>query len=89
MNYSEISRELGIDRRIVRSYFAILEDMLLAACISPFTKRAKRKIVAHKKFFYFDVGVFKATRPLGPLDTAKEVDGAGLETLFFSICTSS
>jgi predicted AAA+ superfamily ATPase len=41
VNYSEISRELGIDRRIVRSYFTILEDMLLATCISPFTKRAK------------------------------------------------
>lgn len=83
VNYSEIARELGIDRRIVRSYFTILEDMLLAACINPFTKRAKRKVVAHKKFFYFDVGVFKATRPLGPLDTTKELDGAGLETVFF------
>ncbi len=83
VNYSEISRELGIDRRIVSSYFTILEDLLLAECITPFTKRAKRKMVAHKKFFYFDVGVFKATRPMGPLDSAKESDGAGLETLFF------
>jgi predicted AAA+ superfamily ATPase len=82
VNYSEISRELGIDRRIVRSYFTILEDMLLATCISPFIKRAKRKMVSHQKFYYFDVGVFKAIRPMGPLDTTKEADGAGLETLF-------
>lgn len=83
LNYSEISRELGIERRIVSSYFTILEDLLLGVCIRPFTKRAKRKMVAHKKFFYFDVGVFKAIRPMGPFDTVKEVDSAGLETLFF------
>jgi len=82
INYSEIGRELGIDRRMVQTYFTILEDLLLATTLYPFTKRAKRKMVTHPKFYYFDVGVFRAIRPLGPLDTVKEVEGAGLETLF-------
>ncbi len=83
LNYSEISREIGIDRKLVSSYFTILEDLLLGVRIKPFTKRAKRKIVVHQKFFYFDVGVFKAIKPMGPLDTVREADGAGLETLFY------
>ena len=83
LNYSEIARELGVSRKVVSSYFTILEDLLIGKRIKPFTKRAKRKIVAHQKFFYFDVGVYKAIRPMGLLDTSKESDGAGLETLFF------
>lgn len=83
LNYSEIARELGVNRKVVSSYFTILEDLLLAKRIKPFTKRAKRKIVAHQKFFYFDVGVYKAIKPMGPLDSSREADGAGLETLFF------
>ncbi len=83
LNYSEIARELGVNRKLVNSYFTILEDLLLGKRIKPFTKRAKRKMVAHQKFFYFDVGIYKAIRPMGPLDTSKEADGAGLETLFF------
>ena len=82
LNMSEIARELKIDRQRVSSYFTILEDLLLAVRIQPFTKRAKRRMVAHKKFYYFDVGVFKAVRPMGPLDTTKESDGVCLYTLF-------
>lgn len=35
------------------------------------------------EFYFFDVGVFRAIRPRGPLDVAAEIDGAALETLFF------
>jgi hypothetical protein len=34
-----------------------------------FRKRAKRKVVAHPKFYLFDAGVYRAVRPRGPLDT--------------------
>lgn len=82
VNYSEIARELGVNRLVVANYFDILEDMLLAIKVPVFTQRAKRKVIAHQKFYLFDTGVFKFLRPMGPLDTIQEVDGAGLETLF-------
>lgn len=50
--------------------------------IFPFTQRAKRKMVAHQKFYFFDVGIYRAARPMGPLDSKEEAEGAGLETLF-------
>lgn len=82
LNISEISRELGMKRHTVSSYFEILEDLMLAVFLQPFTKRAKRKMVTHQKFFFFDAGVYTALRPKGPFDTNQEVDGAGLETIF-------
>lgn len=82
LNISEISRELGLSRATVSDYFDILEDLLLAKRINVFTQRAKRKIIAHQKFYFFDAGVYKILKPMGPLDTQEESDGAGLETLF-------
>jgi uncharacterized protein len=83
LNYSEIARELSINRLTVADYFQILEDLLLATRIDVFTKRAKRKTIAHQKFYFFDTGVYKILRPMGPLDTKEESDGAALETVFF------
>lgn len=82
INYSEIGRELGINRLVVSNNFEILEDLLLAVRLTPFTQRAKRKMVAHQKFFFFDAGVYRIIRPIGPLDSPEETDGATLETLF-------
>ncbi len=79
---SEIAREVGIDRQVVSNYFSILEDLLLCHHLPSFTKRAKRRMVQHTKFFYFDVGVYRALQPRGPLDIVEEIDGAALETLF-------
>lgn len=82
LNYSEISREAAIDRRVVSGYFDIVNDLLLSVSLPAFTKRAKRRLVTQSKFYFFDVGVYRAIRPKGPLDMVEEIDGAALETLF-------
>ena len=48
-----------------------------------FTRKAKRKLINHQKFYYFDTGVFRAIRPTGPLDSEAELDGPAVETLVF------
>ncbi len=83
LNLTEVARECGIDRKVVGGYFDILEDLLLSFRLSSFTKRAKRKMVSHPKFYYFDVGVYRTIRPKGPLDSPEEISGIALETLFF------
>lgn len=82
VNSSEIARELGINRITVGHYFDILDDLLIGIRISVFTQRAKRKMITHQKFYFFDTGVYNALRPIGPLDSQEELDGAALETLF-------
>jgi predicted AAA+ superfamily ATPase len=81
LNISEVAREASVERKTVEGYFGILEDLLLAIRLPPFTKRAKRKQVAHSKFFFFDAGVYRALRPKGPLDRPEEIAGAALEGL--------
>lgn len=83
LNISEVARECSVERKVVEGYFIILEDLLIARRIPVFTKKAKRKLIAHPKFFFFDVGVYRAIRPTGPLDRPEEIDGSALETLVF------
>jgi predicted AAA+ superfamily ATPase len=82
LNLSAVARECGVERKIVENYFSILEDLLLAFTITPFIKRAKRRVSLHPKFYYFDVGLYRTLRPAGPLDRPEEAEGASYETLF-------
>lgn len=81
VNLSQIARESSIHRKVVESYFQILEDLLIGIRIPVFSRRAKRQVTAHPKFYLFDVGVYRTIRPQGPLDTDAEIDGPALETL--------
>ncbi|OGV64508.1 MAG: ATPase [Lentisphaerae bacterium RIFOXYB12_FULL_65_16] len=83
LNVSAVAREAALDRKVVENYFGILEDLLIAHRLPVFSKRAKRRMVSHPKFYLFDAGVYRAIRPLGPLDAPEEAAGAGLETLCF------
>lgn len=81
LNTSEIARECQVGRKTVESYMDVLEDLLLGFRIPVFSRRAKRILVQHPKFYYFDAGVFCSLRPAGPLDRPEEIDGAALEGL--------
>jgi predicted AAA+ superfamily ATPase len=83
LNISNVARECLIERKVVENYISILEDILLAIRLPLFTKRAKRALVSHPKFYFFDTGVYRAVRPKGPLDSPHEIDGAALEGLIF------
>lgn len=82
LNISSVARDCSIERKVVENYFTILEDLLIAYRIPVFTKRAKRRVVNHPKFYFFDVGLYRTLRPAGPLDMPEEIDGHALETLF-------
>lgn len=82
LNISQIAQETQIERKTVENYFGILKDLLIGIRLPVFSKRAKRKMIAHNKFYYFDTGVFRSLRPTGPLDSESEIDGPALETLF-------
>jgi predicted AAA+ superfamily ATPase len=83
LNISEVARDCNVNRKLAEEYFYILEDLLLAHRLPVFSKRAKRRMAAHSKFYFFDAGVFRAIRPKGPLDRPEEIEGAALETLLF------
>lgn len=80
---SDIARDCGVGRTTVDGYLKILYDLMIASCLPVFSKRAKRELVSHGKFYFFDAGVYRALRPKGPLDRPAEIDGAALEGLVF------
>ena len=83
LNISSVARDCSIERKVVENYFSILEDLLIAYRIPVFTRKAKRRLVAHPKFYFFDVGVYRTLRPRGPLDMPEQIAGTAFETLFF------
>jgi predicted AAA+ superfamily ATPase len=81
LNISNVAQECGVERKTVEGYVEILEDILLGWRLHVFTKRAKRQLAGHPKFFLFDAGVFRSLRPQGPLDRPEEIEGQALEGL--------
>ncbi len=81
LNVSNVARECEVKRKTVEGYIEVLYDLLLAYSLPIFTKRAKRAVIQHPKFYFFDTGVFRTLRPKGPLDQPTEIEGAALEGL--------
>jgi predicted AAA+ superfamily ATPase len=81
LNTSRVAEDTQVKRSSVDGYLRILEDLLLSFQLPVFNKRAKRDLIAHPKFYYFDTGVFRSLRPQGPLDRVSELEGQCLEGL--------
>jgi predicted AAA+ superfamily ATPase len=82
LNVSSVARDCAVERKVVENYFGILEDLLIAWRLPVFTRRSRRRLGAHDKFYFFDAGVYRTLRPSGPLDMPEEIEGMALETLF-------
>lgn len=81
LNVSNIARECGVSRKLVENYLSILQDLLLSIHLPIFSTRAKRQLIAHEKFYYFDAGIYRSLRMTGYLDKITEINGPGLEGL--------
>ena len=81
LSVSNVARECEVERKVVEGYVGILEDILLGWRLPIFTKKAKRTLAVHPKFYLFDTGVFRSLRPRGPLDRPEEIEGQALEGL--------
>ena len=81
LNATRVAEDTQVKRSSIEGYLRILEDLLLSFHLPVFNKRAKRDLIAHPKFYYFDAGVFRSLRPQGPLDRVSELEGQCLEGL--------
>jgi predicted AAA+ superfamily ATPase len=81
LNLSDVARDCEVERKTVEGYLNILEDLMLCYRIPVFNKRAKRILISHNKFYFFDSGVFQSIRPKGVLDSVSEISGKSAEGL--------
>lgn len=51
LNMRDVARECAVDRKTVEGFVGVLEDLLLAVRVPPFTKRATRRLALHPKLF--------------------------------------
>jgi uncharacterized protein len=81
LSVAQIATDAQVHRKVVEDYFSILRDLLLSYELPVFTKKAKREMMAKRKFYFFDVGLYRTLRPKGPLDQNSELTGPAFETL--------
>ena len=81
LNASNVARECQVERKVVTGYLGVLQDLLLAFTLPVFTRRARRRMSVHPKFYLVDAGLFRSLRPVGPLDRPEELAGPALEGL--------
>ena len=60
INFSNIARGCHLPVRTVQSYYEILEDTLIGFRLQPWLKSERKRLVAHRKFYFFDTGVTNA-----------------------------
>jgi len=81
LNLAHIARESQVERKSIEGYVSILEDLLIAFRLPVFSRRAKRELIGHSKFYLFDPGVYRTLRPKGPLDLPEAIAGVAFEGL--------
>lgn len=59
-NLSALSREAGVSVPTVKEFYTILEDTLIAERVEPFMRKARKRILATPRYYFFDLGVRNA-----------------------------
>jgi predicted AAA+ superfamily ATPase len=60
VNFSNIARTCSVSSKTVQQYYQILEDTFLAFKLPAWNKSARRRLVSHPRFYFFDTGVTNA-----------------------------
>jgi len=88
-NYSNISRDCGIDSKTVKEYYQILVDTLLGTIVPPFKRRQNRQVISKApKFYLFDVGVAGAITKRHLEEERGELFGKAYEHFIFMEITA-
>ncbi len=83
VNFTSISREIGIAANTVRGYFEVLVDTLIATWVPAWTKRAKRRVIESPRFYFFDVGVVNDLAHRAKMSPGSSDYGAAFEHFLF------
>lgn len=60
VNASTVARDCGVSVKTVQSYYEILEDTFLALRLDAHRASARKRLVAHPRYYLFDMGVTNA-----------------------------
>lgn len=84
VNYNELSKTIGIDRKTVEKYIDILEKCYIIFHLNSFSRNLRTELTKGKKIYFYDTGVRNAIiKQFSPLDIRQDV-GALWENFFIA-----
>lgn len=60
LNFSKISRDVGVDSKTVQTYYQILEDTLIGFILPAYHRSVRKAQSFQPKFYFFDIGVVRS-----------------------------
>jgi predicted AAA+ superfamily ATPase len=87
LDLSKLAVDAQIARQTAVRYFEVLEDCLIVHRLAPFAKSARRRLVQHPRFYFFDPGVLNGL--LGNFHLSADRTGSLFEHLICSQILSS
>jgi predicted AAA+ superfamily ATPase len=86
IDFNKFASLAQIERMSAKRYFDILVDTMVAMPVEAFAKSAKRRLIQHPKFYFFDVGVLNGC--LGNFTISADRKGILFEHLCLQMITS-
>lgn len=83
VEYTNISRDVGVSAVTVKSYYELLEDTLIGRFLPAYRLRPKRRIQTSPKFYFADVGVVNNLAKRGDIKEGSELFGKAFENYIF------
>ncbi len=65
LNYQELSRSFGVDRKTVQRYVSLLEDTFMVRLLTPWHTNVKKRLVKSPKLYLRDAGIFHRLQSIG------------------------
>jgi predicted AAA+ superfamily ATPase len=82
LDVAKLAADAQIARQSAARYFEVLEDCLIVHRLSPFAKSARRRLVQHPRYYFFDPGVLNGL--LGNFKVSPDRIGNLFEHLVFT-----
>lgn len=82
LDFTKLASASQITRQSAMRFFEILEDTLIVNRCESFAKSARKRLIQHPKFYFFDTGVLNAL--LGNFTASDDRKGFLFEHLFFN-----
>ncbi len=88
INYSNISKDTGVDYKTIQNYFQILVDTCLGFFLEPYSKSVRKVQKQSPKFYFFDMGVKKSLQNTLNVETLEQTSdfGGAFESWFVNEC---
>lgn len=77
INFSNISRDVGVDDKTIQTYYSILVDTLVGFLLEPYHGSFRKRLSGKPKFYFFDPGITRALAKLTTVPLAPQTNAYG------------